>query len=429
MKETLLSMFGLLKRIFEKKEPVKVRLPFYDIVCPYCFSKFQHEEVVFRATHHRDDDEDLALQEDERLNQYREKFGLSQIDELEAIIDPSMIPDENKIYSNRVLTGVTDKYSIVTKKRLCPECHNELPVTAGKHPSNIVSIVGATSVGKSVYMTSLIHTLQHHTANNFNAACLPLDNTISKRFRQSYEIPLFENGNLLQSTVKTSRQEPFIFQFVFKDEDQAPLTLVFFDVAGEGMTDQEYIKLHASHIKNSAGILFLIDPMQIRTIREKLIYQMGENPGEIVGQSDEPREVVISLFADFIADQEKSKTDIPTAVVLTKSDLLHALKDEDGEYIRMNSNVFLNVTHRGCLNLAEYENIHGEVRRFLEKVDVPFVNAMDVYFKDTSYFAVSALGSNPVDQQVHGIITPIRVDEPFIWLLYKLGFVEGRNVQ
>ncbi|SDM69215.1 hypothetical protein [Bacillus sp. OK048] len=422
-------MFGLLKRMFEKKESKPERLPFYDIVCPYCFSKFHHEDVVFRAAHHRDDDEALALQEDEALNHYREKFGLAPIDELEAIIHPSMIPDENKLYSDRVLMGVSDKYSVVTRNRLCPECHNDLPVTAGKHPSNIVSIVGATSVGKSVYMTSLIHTLQRKTANNFDAACIPLDNGISRRFRQEYEIPLFENGNLLDSTQKTRRQEPFIFQFVFKDEDQAPLTLVFFDVAGEGMTDKDYIKLHASHIKNSSGILFLVDPMQIRTIREKLIHLMGEKPGEIVGQADEPREVVISLFGDFIAHQENSKTKIPTAVVLTKSDLLGSLAQENGDYIRSNSNVFHNVTHRAHLNLNEFENINGEIRRFLEKVDIAFINALDVYFKDTAFFAVSALGSNPVDRQVNGIISPVRVDEPFIWLLYKLGFIEGRHEQ
>jgi hypothetical protein len=420
-------MFALLKRMFEKKQPAKERLPFYAIVCPFCFSKFQHEDVVFRAAHHRDDDEALALQEDELLNKYREKFGLAGIDELEAIIYPSMIPDENKLISDHVLMGVSDKYSVVTRNRLCPSCHNDLPVTAGKHPSNIVSIVGATSVGKSVYMTSLIHMLQHVTANNFDAACLPLDNEISRRFRQDYEIPLFEDGKLLGSTLKSNRQEPFIFQFVFKDEDKSPLTLVFFDVAGEGMTDKEYIKLHAAHIKNSAGILFLVDPMQIRAIREKLIHQMGERPGEIVAQGDEPREVVISLFGDFIAHLENSKTTIPTAVVLTKSDLLNALQHDDGEYIRTNSNVFRNVEHRGYLDLDEFENINGETRRFLEKVDIPFVNALDVYFKDTAYFAVSALGSNPTEQQVNGIISPIRVDEPFIWLLYKLGFIEGRN--
>jgi hypothetical protein len=422
-------MFGLLKRMFEKKQPEMTRLPFYDIVCPYCFSKFHHEDVVFRATHHRDDDEALALQEDEKLNDYRAKFGLSPIDEIEAIVYPSTIPDENKIYSDRVLMGVSDKYSTVTRKRLCPGCHNELPVTAGKYPSNIISIVGATSVGKSVYITSLIHTLQHVTANNFSAACIPLNNAISRRFRDDYEIPLFENGNLLEATATTKRQEPFIFQFVFKDEDKAPLTLVFFDVAGEGMTEQEYLQLHAPHIKNSAGILFLVDPMQIRAIRQKMLHQMGENPGEIVGIAAEPREVVVSLFEDFISQQENNKTDIPTAVVLTKSDLLYAISSDEGEYIRTNSNVFHNVTHSGYLNLDEYENINGEIRRFLSKVDNPFVGSIDVYFREASYFAVSALGSNPVDRQVSGIISPIRVDEPFIWLLYKLGYIEGRHEQ
>ena len=420
-------MFSLLKRLFENKQPLKERLPFYEIVCPYCFSKFHHEDVVFRAAHYREDDEEFALQEDEPLNHYRAKFGLAPIDELEAIIEPSSVPDEQKIYANNVLMGITDKYSILTRDRLCPGCHNDLPITAGKYPSNIISIVGATSVGKTVYMTTLIHTLQQMTANHFNAACIPLTTDISRRFRINYEAPLFENGRLLQSTEKTIRQEPFIFQFIFKNENHPPLTLVFFDVAGEGMTDKDYLHLHAAHIKNSAGILFLVDPLQIRTIRDKLLYQLGEMPGEMAGQGDEPREVVISLFGDFIAHLEDSKTTIPTAVILTKSDLLHALKDRDGDYIGTNSNVFRPFTHRGYLDLDEYENINGEMKRFLTKVDNPLVNALDVYFKEIAYFAVSALGSNPVNQQVNGIISSVRVDEPFIWLLYKLGYIEGRQ--
>jgi hypothetical protein len=422
-------MFGILKKIFTTGPSAPVKPLFYEIVCPYCFAKFGHEEVVFRAAHHREDDEAFTLQEDEKLNQYRAKYGLAPIDELEAVIEPSTIADENKLYSNNVLVGVSDRYSVVTRNRLCPECHNDLPVTAGKHPSNIISIVGATSVGKSVYITSLIRTLQHVTASNFEAACMPLNNSISRRFRDEYEIPLFETGNLFEATAKTKRQEPFIFQFVFKNEDRSPLTLVFFDVAGEGMTEKEYMQLHAPHIKNSAGILFLVDPMQIHAIREKMIYQMGDNPGKIVGVAAGPREVVVTLFEDFIAHQENSKTSIPTAVVLTKSDLLHAISSEDGEYIQSNSNVFRNVIHKEFLNLDEFENINGEIRRFLSKVDNPFVGSVDVTFRDSAYFAVSALGSNPVDQQVNGIISPIRVDEPFIWLMYKLGYIEGRHMQ
>ncbi|GIP52638.1 TRAFAC clade GTPase domain-containing protein [Paenibacillus vini] len=413
--------------MFKKKPQAAPRPLFYDIVCPYCFSKFSPEEVVFRAAHHREDDEDYALGEDEALNKYRERFGLDTVYDMEAIIAPHQVPEEHRIYSDHVLIGLNDRYGIITRRRLCPHCHNELPVTAGKVPSNIISIIGASQVGKSVYMTSLIHTLQNTTADHFDAACMPLNAEISRKFRSMYEEPLFERGDLLASTQKEKMQEPFIFQFVFKDDRKPPLTLVFFDVAGEGMVDQDYLGLQGQHIKNSSGILFMVDPLQIRSIREKIRINIGGEPGEWVSQYDEPRDVVLTMFGDFIAYEEKGKTDIPTAVVLTKSDMLRALSDGDGEYIKSNSNVFNNVVHRKSFNVAEFENIDGEIRRFIEKVDRPFKGTMDVYFTNTAYFAVSALGSNPVDQKLQGVVSPIRVDEPFIWLLYQLNYIEGRE--
>ncbi|KQY82204.1 hypothetical protein ASD24_16285 [Paenibacillus sp. Root52] len=411
---------------FLKRQQPEERPLFYDIVCPYCFSKFWPEEVVFRAAHHRDDDEDYALGEDAKLNRYRERFGLDTVFDMEAVLAPHDVPEEHRIYSDNIVMGLNDRYGVVTRRRLCPHCHNELPVTAGKAPSNIISIIGASQVGKSVYMTSLIHTLQHYTADHFDAACMPLNAEISRRFRADYEEPLFERGDLLDSTQKEKLQEPFIFQFVFKDEDKAPLTLVFFDVAGEGMVEQDYLGLHGQHIKNSAGILFMVDPLQIRSIRDKIRINLGNEPGEWTPRYDEPRDVVLTLFGDFIAYQDKAKTNIPTAVVLTKSDMLHSLKDEDGDYIKSNSNVFRNMVHRDWFDLTEFENIDGEIRRFIEKVDRPFKGTMDVYFKDTAYFAVSALGSNPVDMKLQGVVSPIRVDEPFLWLLYKLKYIEGR---
>ncbi|MED5020884.1 hypothetical protein P9847_26835 [Paenibacillus chibensis] len=413
--------------MFKKKTIAEPKPLFYDIVCPYCFSKFAPDEVVFRAAHSREDDEDYALQEDEQLNRYRERFGLDSVYDMEAILRPGDIPEEHHMYSDHVLVGLNDRYGVITRHRLCPNCHNELPVTSGKVPSNIISIIGASQVGKSVYMTSLIHTLQHSTADHFNAACMPLNAEISRKFRTMYEEPLFERGDLLASTQKERMQEPFIFQFVFKDETKPPLTLVFFDVAGEGMVDEDYLGLHGQHIKNSAGILFMVDPLQIRSIRDKIRIQMGDEPGEWVSQYDEPRDVVLTMFGDFIAYEDKGKTDIPTAIVLTKSDMLHSLKDEDGEYIKSNSNVFNNMVHRKVLNLTEFENIDGEIRRFVEKVDRPFKGTMDVYFSNTAYFAVSALGSNPVNQKMQSVVSPIRVDEPFIWLMYKLKYIEGRD--
>lgn len=415
---------GLFKSLFGgKKQEVPVQKKF-PIVCPHCFNKFSPDAVVFRAAHVKEEDEEYCLQEDTKLNEYLERFGLEGSDELEAVLDPYLVPEENRHYVDGVLMSMRDKYNIETKKRLCPFCHNDLPYSAGRAPSNIIAIIGASQVGKSVYMASLIHTLENITAHNFEAACLPINSDTSRRFRNQYIDPLFIQNSLIESTQKERKQEPFIFQFKFKDTSKAPLSLVFFDVAGEGMVEEEYLDLYANHIKNAEGILFLVDPLQLSTIRRKLLLS-HEEEGDFTSQYQESRDVVVTLAEHFIGRQEDGKTNIPTAIVITKSDMLSHLAEEEGEYIRPNSNIFENYVHKGYFNLNEYENINGEVQRFIEKVDLAFKDAIDVHFANAAYFAVSSLGQNPVEGKLEKVILPIRIDEPFLWLLYQLGYISS----
>ena len=416
---------SFLKKLFNR-EPLKAaENRIYNIICPHCFEEFGREEIVFRASHHSDEDEDFMLQEDEVLNRFMKMFKMAELGEIESIIKPEAVPEEyKKRVDGGVLIEIVDRMGVKTDKRLCPYCHNNLPSSAGRAPSNIISFVGASQVGKTVYMTSLIHMLQNETARNFDAVCLPIDVNDYRKFKEDYETPLFERGVLLDTTQKEKRMEPFIFEFAFRDRAKPPLTLVFFDIAGEGTTDTEYLELKAKHIQKSVGILFLVDPLQIKTIRDKISLQKGENPGEFTSEYDEARDVFIALYQKFFSKNDYGRTDIPTAIILTKSDMLKLLNDD--EYFRENSNVFRNYTHKGVFDLNEFENINGEVGRFFDKVDRPFKDALDIYFTNSAYFAVSAIGSNPVNQRVQGLVEPVRVDEPFLWLLNKLKIIEGR---
>ena len=183
-------------------EPVIKKFP---IVCPHCFNKFSSDAVMFRASHTKEDDEQYCLQEDERLNYYLERFGLEGSEEMEAVLDPMQFPEENRKYIDEVLISIVDKYNIETNKRLCPYCHNELDYSAGRAPSNVIAIIGASQVGKSVYMASLIHTLENVTAHNFEAACMPINSETSRRFRSQYMDPLFAQNTLIESTQKEKK--------------------------------------------------------------------------------------------------------------------------------------------------------------------------------------------------------------------------------
>ncbi|WP_127581414.1 TRAFAC clade GTPase domain-containing protein [Paenibacillus koleovorans] len=416
-------MLGLIKKLLRPKPEPKKKPPFYSIVCPYCFQKFEPEDVVFRATH--TDDDMFSEVVDTKLSNWRKRYKMDEVYR-PVVIDPNTIPDENRKYSENVLVGLVDNGGETTYLRLCPDCHNELPVSAGKVPSNIISIVGASQVGKSVFIASLIHTLENTTAANFDASCLAIMN--GARFKQRFLEPIFDRGTMIEATNSVEKMEPYMFEFKFKDESKEPLMLVFFDAAGEGMTNREYLSLQAAHIRNSTAILFLVDPLQIKTIREKIRLNLGEDKGEFAGRYDEPKDVISSLYENFIAHEPGGKTDIPTAVVLTKSDMLQFLKEDNSDYIQSNSNVFRTIAHKGYLDVNEFENINGEISRFLAKVDGPFKNAVDAYFSNKAFFAVSALGSNPDKSKLKSVVTPIRVDEPFVWLLHKLGYIDRGGV-
>ena len=412
---------GLFKKKKAAIEKTKIEQT-HEIVCLYCFRNFDHDKVVFRAVEVLDV-EGYRAETDQRLDDYRARFHLASAGQLPAVLYPSEFSEANKGYLRGILSSLRDDYNNLSNKRLCPYCHNAIPTSAGFTPSTIISVVGASQAGKSVYLTSLIHTLKNVTSHNFDVFCTPINNEMGWRFKYDYEDPLIENGYLLDPTQKEVFQEPLIFTFSFADGTKPEINIAFFDVAGEGMLDVGYMELFGAHVRNSSGILFLVDPQQFRSVgrRIQLLNRMNY---DISGLS-EPTEVLSSLVESYIYKQANGISHIPTAVVLTKTDLLEPLSYE-GEYIRPRSNIFTRFTHRGDFNLTESDIINYEIDEFIQRVDPNFRNALKRRFANLGLFGVSALGAHPdVIRQRVANFAPVRVDEPFLWILYKLGYLEG----
>lgn len=420
---------ALFNKIFGRKDNktkisnVNIRKGTYDIICPFCFKKFKSNNVVFRAEHSEEGDPEYEKTVDEELNNYNQKIGKSSVPELNPIIKPESLPKGNIKVVDGVILEIKDKYDVTTDKRLCPYCHNELPITSGRGPTSIVSVVGASQVGKSVYMTCLLYVLEHYVSERFNGALIAGNSEYNEEIKENQQI-VFEYNKMLEPTPK-EHIDPLIANFRFKDDTKPPITFAFYDVPGEGMTDKSYIDKHGEHIKNSSGIIFLVDPLQMKTLRKKLNILNKEEQGDFTAKYQEPKDILVYFYENFIGKESGAATDIPTAVVVTKTDMLKNLNDP--EYLSPNSNIFKNYKHSIYFDLDEFENINGEMKRFLGKADSPFKGAMEAYFRNTSYFGVSALGSNPqnLEININNTINPLRVEEPFLWLMYKMKYIPG----
>ncbi|WP_226679259.1 GTPase domain-containing protein [Mesobacillus jeotgali] len=407
--------------LFKKKEPVIESKP-VDIVCPYCFKKSRHDEVHFRMPKAGGK---YKAEVDKLYNNWCDQYKLYDFlgQEKNPAVSASDPDIQNKRYTkNGLLIEVTDPLGNETSERLCRNCHNILPHTAGRTPIVIISVIGTTSCGKTVYLSSLINQLLNHdTAINFGASAMPVSQEIDYIYQKNYYNPLFVQNKMPQAT-DLDLQFPLIFTLDFKDKTKQSITLCFFDVAGENVVNKNALDTVARNIQNSDGLLFLVDPTKLESIRAKMALNSKEEIDLSVREKS-PSDVILALYENFIAKEDSLATNKPTAVVLTKSDLLETLVDESGQYLKKNSNIFNNVIHKGYFNETEYQNINGEIQQFVNKVDRNFGNRFENYFNKRGYFAVSALGTNPDD--LNGVITPKRIDEPLLWILHQKGIIKG----
>lgn len=412
------------------QEPVKRA---YEIICPYCFKRYEPKDVVFRIKYSIPNDENFKKKKDKKLNIYRSKLNLAEINEIEAVIDPVENSNLVKMRDEKegILLGITDINDEYTNVRLCPHCHKDLPITAGKGPTKVISVIGGPSVGKSVYMTVLINTIQKITAMNFRAGSLLINTQYLDIIREN-ENMLYKKKEVLPPSPKETRIEPLVLSLNFLGANRSNVTLIFYDIAGEGMEDEQYMNTHGIHVQHSDGIIFLVDPLKIDVIREKINLKTSiENNSESLDENSEldsydedeknlPADFIVTmLFQNFIGNGIEESTDIPTAIVLTKSDMLKVLEGDD---INKGTNMFENYKHKNILNAQQLARINMDVFDFLKNVYPDFLSSCTVFNK-CQFFAVSSLGTNPVNKKIKGIISPVRVDEPLLYLLYKWGII------
>jgi GTPase SAR1 family protein len=386
-----------------------------DILCPFCFKRNNISKLKFRCIYAQCD----GQQPDPIIAKFQ--GGVSP--RMGAVIDP---PKKGFSFlgGSTVREANCPTCQQETTKKICPNCHYELRHAASNVEEKTIAVIGGRASGKSSYIAVLIDRLKNEIGRNFNAGVMAYGDDINDRYQRSFYKPLFIDGRVLDATRRAADnpevKKPLIFRITFDNKGKRKaVNLVLFDTAGEDMENTDSLSAEARYITESDGIVFLIDPFQIDTVRQS---GSGDLPAK--QPNADPNQIVRRLFE--LHEQKQKikpggKINKPVAFTLSKSDALFPLIDPS-------SALHNSGEHFGYLNMRDTQSVHTEISSYLQAwMGYEFDNNVRANFDCYRYFAVSPLGKAPTkDNRVEGI-SPLRIEDPLLWLFSELKIIEVKK--
>lgn len=296
----------------------------------------------------------------------------------------------------------------------CPHCRHQLPPRFMESDIKIFSIIGAPSSGKSYYLASLIHEMAYKCASEFQLAWRDADpagnsqlNDVSNRLfsaatpEQAYLSKTDLEGALYEEFYRHGRMvklpKPFVYNISKLGSKKPPLSLVFYDNAGEhfepGRNNED--SPGAMHVAVASGLFFLFDPTTSPAFR-KIISgtddpQIKGNTGQMDQQSVIMAETE-SRIASILNNSSDETLHTPFAVIIGKSDLWESyLETPEG-----GGRPLLPATADGKILTANIDANSARLRELMLKLQPGICTTAEIISDNVRYFAVSQLGSSPV---------------------------------
>lgn len=397
-------------------------------ICPYCFEQRKLSEVQFRCTNRRCKDyPDLEMTNYEHGDSNMPKPGKKTftVPTKSAFTVPqsAQCPDCAKI----------------TYKHVCPACHNELPESTLSGTDMIISIVGSRATGKSHYVGVLIQELITRISVKFGGSMEGFADSYA-RWQDGFYTHLYVNGQKLELTksslqnVNNGAYRPLIFKLklkhkgIIKDSIES-FTFVFFDTAGEDLNDEDTMSTVNKYICKSAGIIFLLDPMQIPAVVSQLDASVVECAASAkergsATQADDIMTRVSRLIRNDRGMNGNQVINIPVAAVFSKFDAIESIVPEDCTV--HSPSPHCDAQH---FDLSDWHNVNSEIKSLLEAWSATaFTSQLETNYSTYSYFAVSALGlyNNPKSDGRIDPPRPHRIEDPLLWILKENRVIKGR---
>lgn len=391
-------------------------------VCPYCWHRFQFEDVLFIARHP------------------------------ELLGDPVLGEEEQQRFLPRHFKAIrkaTDAKGEVCPDMACPRCHLRVPIPFLDSLPMFFSIIGTPGCGKSYYLASSTWRLRKILPQYFGLNFEDVDN-VTNHWLNDYEEKLFfpVNGIDYQSIEKTqieasniSRQVkineinmflslPCIFTLISNDNHnsayQINRTLSFYDNAGEHFqTGQDVIQKPGTlHMLRAQGFLFMFDPTSDPRFDSVINESVKDQIPKTAYHQQKILIETIDRIRKYIGLNVTDRFEKPVVIGLSKADLLTDYFRRNNIKFKTSPFIWLKKQKLAALNLSHINKVSHHIRMLFYELVPEFVNTIESFAKNVAYLPISAIGHQPDTKGVNSKnINPLWIEIPFLFILSKLGII------
>jgi hypothetical protein len=384
-----------------------------NILCPYCFNRWTTNIAAFRCT--SVDDTRCPRVADEALGRLR---GATAPMEARVLIKKGTL---GQAFSVKSGNPVRCECGAPTRP-VCPSCHSNLPQRYAEAASRSMALIGTRASGKSHYIAVALHELEHRVGPSFGGSLMLLDDASRDRLDNVLIPRLYGDQVVLDATrsasVDRDVRQPLVSRLTLGQAKSATHSnLVFFDAAGEDLQSLGVLEREARYITQSDGLILLLDPLQIPTVRDEFD---GSGMGTLPPVTADPYTMlgrIAALLREARGIPAGRPIGVPLAITLSKVDMLRGLIPEDHLLFQAPS-IHGRFDEDAARNLSE--QLRAEVAGWLGE---RFDRLVKEEFPTAAYFGVSALGEDPVEGHLRNGVSPQRVEDPILWMLHSWGAI------
>lgn len=442
----------------------------YSIVCPYCFNKasggdgtpFSHIDVEFRAETsfaniHEIEQKlgytefdieliDSAHERNEKKRQYNAhcRYLLGKDEKYQAFWDefegqtteqaeragrgpnPWELPVVRKGDGIRTIgadvdgfvTHGVDEFGRITHRRVCPHCHNPLPLGYGKNKVKYISIIGITGAGKTVYISQLLRGMADYAAKvGLNAYFT------AEHVTNFIEMNKVKKGMPLPAATTPGRlSQPMFYDIVRTVNNvQHTDTIVLYDIAGENCRKANDMVRFSRFVEHSDGLILLIDPKQLGFLSDEIDNDEVDAPS-----------LALNTLHSVLESECNKKSEIPIAVCVSKSDMCAGiLPPVAQEQVQVSDPDFSGLPKQE-FDGKTFNGLSDGIKNLMLRNAGSVCQNLQTEYLNYNFFAVSAIGCACVPTE-SGYFAPVvrpdpkRIEEPVLWLFKQFGYIKSNT--